>query len=255
LPMLSDDRAMFPTNTPAERLYHYLALRYQLSLVERMRVVYLGLREWLPSHSKELQACRQRFTELRNSCAVQPAAPAQPAVDLAAAGMWVPLLPRGCQTVDDAATQLCQHLTPQELDGFDAAVQEALKRDHPSLAALCIRSTNTLSEVLNIMAVEAEKFLGQRVQFPHIAHLFVGRYPDFLPQSEAMTELFHAAAPAPGLSEAGEEISIVALPKSPTGNALVKAFQAALPQTQIIQVENADEIALYREVVNVDLQV
>jgi hypothetical protein len=222
-----------------------------------MRVVYLGLREWLPSHSKELQACRQRFTALRNSCIVPPvpAAPAQPAADLLAAGMWVPLLPRGCQTVDDAATQLCQRLTPQELDAFDAAVQEALKRDHPSLAALCIRSTDTLSEVLNIMAVEAEKFLGGRVQFPDIAQLFVGRYPDFLAQSEAMTELFHAAAPAPGISEAGDEISIVALPKSPTGNALVKAFQAALPQTQIIQVENADEIALYREVVNVDLQV
>jgi len=243
----SGDRPGPSMSTPADRLFHFLSLRYQLVIWNRLRLTYVALRDWLPVHTKELLTCRQRLSELRETCQTSSATSGG-----LHAGMWVALLPRGCETLDETVAQMCAGMTADELEACDRKVQDALTPLYPSLATVCIKSPESLPEVINVMATEAQRYLDEQIKLPALAELFLERYPDFVSQSDASTALHEQAAPIPGERCEADEISIILVPTSSPGAPLVKVFQAALPETQVVAVEKADEIVLYREVVNLE---
>ncbi len=253
---LSGYRRLIPLADLIEQLSQFPMMRYEEQLSQRVVGVYLSLRGHLTDLMKEIGFCRSRFLEVQNRLVPPPAdgdsdsPPVEEGVEQSL------LLPRGCQTFDEAVQYLTETLTEEDLLRLDRTVQGALQEKFPlGLAKLCVAPGDRLRDLLPILLESSRAELVHRLPREDVAELFL---EDADPQagSAQLTAMFAKAVP-PLIAQGvrfKEELAIVAAADTPAGREFAEIARRHFPQTRAVFNDNADEVVLYREYVGLNLK-
>lgn len=233
-----------------ELLRVYAKTRYQCLILRHISRLYVSLRGHLSDQIREVGFCRQRLSELAGLLATKSAPSPLPQ----AAPSEKILLPADCNTLSEAVEQLDAQLTTDDLLAFDSVIQSLINKQFEALLHVCMGPSNLVRALAPLMVHEAEDFLGPRVPEVAASEFGMGDDKDAEARAEPLTSAFDAAAPALGKLSAQNEFAIAAFPATPTGHELKEVAKQALPNIQVIDGDNRDEITFYRELQQVTLQ-
>lgn len=232
-----------------ELLRVYAKTRYQCLILRHISRLYVSLRGHLSDQIREVGFCRQRLGELAGILDAKPAAirlPQTPSEKI--------LLPDGCKSMSEAVEHLETQVSVDDLLAFDNVVQALINKQFHALLHVCMGPSNLVRALAPLMVQEAEEFLGPRV--PEVAAGEFGADEDKSEEqrAEPLAAAWDQAVPKLGRVSAPNEFTIAAFPATPTGQALKAIAKQALPNVQVIDGDNRDEIAFYRELQQITLQ-
>jgi serine/threonine protein kinase len=225
------DAARSSAADPAEAVRSYPRLRYQGLLMRQVAAVYAVLRGQVADELAEVGLCRTRLVAVLDALRVEQTATAP-------AGL---LLPPGCATVAEAASQLMTGA--EDVRDLDRRAQQYLTDTVGGLARACL-TTVDLPRTLGPALVElAETFVEPRLNNTGPGDLFLSRHPG----EEAVTALRAAWTTAAPAFAAAAEVTTVVAPDS-FADLARQAFGANVALTT-----SADEVTVIRSVVHFPL--
>jgi serine/threonine protein kinase len=221
----------------------YPRCRLKLSVLETARHFYHGLLEQCPDFQREITACRNRLTELARRTAVAP-----PVSSASADEPTAIILPPGCATLDDAADEFLNALTPDEILTFEKELQHQISRKFRGVVSVCTKLELT-DNFLDFFADRSREFLEPRIERADPAAIFF-RYKDG--QSETARELessFDDASPdLTTISGAAPvEATVLAAPAGPSGDQLRQFVSQHLQGMNFIPATLESDVVFYRE--------
>lgn len=226
-----------------ELLCKYPRSRLKLSVLDTSRSFYHGLLDQCPEFQREITACRTRLTELARRSAEGPASASASADEPTAI-----ILPPGCATLDDAADEFLNALTPDEILTFEKELQHQTSRKFRGVVSVCTKIELT-DNFLAFLAKRSREFLEPRIERADPAAIFF-RYKEG--QSGTAHELesaFDDAAPdLTTISGAAPvEATVLAAPAGPSGDQLRQFVSQHLEGMNFIPATLDSDVVFYRE--------
>jgi serine/threonine protein kinase len=224
----------------------YPKWRYQSLLFQRLAKIYVSLRGGLSDQLREFNYCRARLTELLASFQ-QPDA----LTTTEESGPWSRLLfPEGLRDVTEAANQMLETVTPEEVGKLDLLVQQLLQQQFLGLANICLGSSSLLIGLEQVMQGKAEEFVAGRLAGMNVANMYLAEHPDENETVDDLDAAFERAAPelTGTRGSTKEEICILAAPPGPVGERFRDLARRVLSDVDLVTATVPDDIIFYREV-------
>jgi hypothetical protein len=229
----------------------YAKTRYHSLVLTHLNRMYLGLRGHLSDQIREVGFCRDRLSELQRL--LQPAS--SPAKRCAAVCERA-LFPPGCLDLREAIEQLSRTVTPEDLLQFDDGVQDWINTHCQALLQVCMGSSTSVKTLAPAMLLEAEAFLGERLQGESVAEMYLtGKRSEFAETADDMIfddlqRCLDEATPDVGRISENNEISIVTLPDDEHGKQLQTLLNERSRDVKILLTDRQDEMIFYHEIMN-----
>jgi hypothetical protein len=239
-------RAAASVNTLVELVRCYPKWRYQSLMIQRVSNVYVSLRGQLSDQLREINYCRTRLTELVDNFKESLAKTA--IEEKQSSGRL--LFPAGFRTLADAANQMLESITPEELCELDVSMQKLLRGQFQGLVHVCLTSANLLANVEASMQREAEAFIEARLAGVSAADMYLAQHADEEEACDDLDAAFEGAAPAlssPRAARAGE-IYILGAPTGQAGERFRDLARRALPDVDMVAAAGTKDIVFYREI-------
>jgi hypothetical protein len=244
-------RAAASVSTLIELIRLYPKCRYQRLLFQRVVNICVSLRGGLSDELREINYCRSRLTELLGNFQ-------EPSVEATAEenGPWCRFLfPAGFRNVTDAAKQMLESITSEQLRGLDVRVQEFLQQQFEGLAHVCLASSNLLANLEEAMQREAEAFVEERLAGTGVADMYLAHYANEEEARDDLDAVYEAAAPgllsAPAAPKG--QFCILAAPPGPVGERFRDLARRALVDVETVSAASTNDIIFYREMPHVRL--
>jgi hypothetical protein len=238
-----------------ELLRGYPKWRYQGLILQNVARAYVSLRGNLSDQLREINFCRVRLGELATALADEVQSPELAALSSTRPTMARNLFPNGCQSLDQALDDFLAGFTPEEFQQLDHAVQARIREDFQALIHVCLTTANFMKNLQAAMHDVAAKAIEKRLARTDVAELFLEHYPDDETAIDQLMSAFDEAAPdlaaRPGQQSA--ELCILAVPASAAGKRLQALARKALPDVAWIDAPGTDDIAIYREAVQIPI--
>jgi serine/threonine protein kinase len=226
--------------------------RYESLTLQRLANVYVSLRGQLSDQLREINYCRSRLTELQTSFAEPlPAAPEGSSNSRSRL-----LFPAGFRNLADAANQILETITPEELAELDVGMQLVLREQFDGLAHVCLASANLLVNLREAMQREAEAFVDARLAGLNVAEMYLEQNGDQEEAHDDLDAVYEDAAPelTGARSVSRDEICIVTAPPGPAGERFRELARSALADVDFVAAVGTHDIVFYREVPHVRLE-
>jgi serine/threonine protein kinase len=218
---------------------------YQSRLAWHSAALYEKLVEDLSRYIREVRCCRPRIEQFLHSFR-DPATNGQPEVDL---GLGKYLLPPGCRTLSEAATQFLAHLSPEELGHLEQRVQALIGQALHAHVHVCTAPADFFKNLKETVYEEVAAFAETQLRRAHAAEVYLEQHADDGAALADLAGAYDAAVPElTGTRLASpQEIRILAVPSGPEGEHFRRLVQEALPATKFTPAESTDDIIFYRE--------
>ncbi len=235
-----------------ELLKAYPKCRYQSIVLQHITNLYVSLRGHLSDQLREIGFCRTRLLELETLLQTS-FTPARDEESKSGPYANKCLLPVGCNSLDDAVGKLDAQVKEEDLLAFDAQVQALLRRQCGALVQVCMASSTTIKELAPQLQLEAEHFLASRLDVSNVVEMYMAHLPspeqgdlERKVQDELQTA-FDEALPDFVRGTVEDEIALLAVPAGPLGERVRDLAAKALPNVKIVATDLTDEILLYRD--------
>jgi serine/threonine protein kinase len=229
----------------------YPKWRYQSLLLQRVIAIYVSLRGHLSDQLREINFCRDRLGHLARTFADQTRE--RNCGEHSAPGRF--LLPDGSRTLEEAVKQTVAGITPDDLHELDGKVQQVIRRQFSALVHVCMTSANLLRSVEVAMQREAENFVGARLPRTTVVDLYLEQQGSDEEIQGDVLSIFDEAAPIlSDKRQAGSpQICILASPPGEAGERFRESAQQAVPDHELILIDSAEDMVMYREFPQVPL--
>jgi hypothetical protein len=239
-------RAATSVNGLVELMRCYPKWRYQSLMIQRVSSFYVSLRGQLSDQLREINYCRTRLMELLGSFEQSLAKTA--AEENRSTGRL--LFPAGFRTLPEAAKEMRDSITAEELWELDIAIQKLLREQFRGLMHVCLSSANLLANLEAGMQREAESFIEARLAGVSVADMYMAHQGD---EREAYSDLdvaFEEAAPLLSAARGSRapEVCILGVPSGPVGERFRDLARRALPDVEMVPAAGTNDIIFYREV-------
>ena len=229
----------------------YTKTRYHSLVLAHLNHLYLGLRGHLSDQIREVGFCRARLSELQ--CLLQPTLP--PGKKNAHTGERA-LFPPGCLDLREAIEQLGQTVTLEDLLSFDERVQSWIKTHCDALLNVCMGSSSAVKSLAPAMLLEAETFLGERLQGESVAQMYLTRKRGEFDETaddmifDDLQRCLDEATPDLGRISGNNEISVVTFPNDEHGKQLQELMHNRSRDVKILLTDRQDEMIFYHEILH-----
>ena len=258
-----------PQEQQAQEILDLLTLypkcRYQAIILHYCSAFYLTLRGQLSDQLREVDFCRQRLKELHDQFSPEPSNKTRSrrkGTEIIPGHLGRILMPEGCRTFEDIVQSIRRQVTTEDFQRLDQQIQYMIRKQFKALVHVCMSSTSVAKGLAPAMQAEAEKFLAPKLDNVDVIQMFLegsrpaqldsmpSEIPGLVPHDPDVGDVLEAFdEAAPGLMVTGEheELQLVALPQTPTTEALRALTQKALNDRELHFAESTDEIVFYRE--------
>ena len=226
----------------------YPRQRYRLMVLQAVLAVYRSLLGNLPEYLRDVGYCRVRLEEIASALAKpasdKPEGPPGP-------GLYI--LPPGCRTLDEAAEQFLDILTPDEIVEFDQGLQGQIRRQFRGLSNVCLEKSDHTAAICGLLEERAIGFLHARLERAGPAEIFFRNRPDPQEAQREITAAFDEANPeTPGPRPRREaEVFLLAVPGDAAGAEFRRLVAEVLPEAEAVAARSDNDIVFYREQRNV----
>src|SRR5438552_12981368 len=156
------------------------------------------------------------------------------------------LLPDGCATLDDAATQLIDALSREERRAYDRDAQAAIQARLGGLVTLCLTAADAAAQLGPVMVERARAFVASRMDAGGAVATFLARFADAASAGRELAAAFEAAEPAFG-TFGTPELAALAVPAGPQAEAFRALAERSLVPLELIPSSSPADVALVRE--------
>jgi hypothetical protein len=152
--------------------------------------------------------------------------------------------------VTQAANQMLETITPEELGQLDRLVQQLLQQQFTGLANICLGSTSLLIGLEQVMQGKAAEFVEARLAGMSVANMYLAEHTDEEETLDDLDAVFERAAPelTGRRSSTKGEICLLAAPPGPVGERFREVARRALSDVDLVTATVADDIIFYREI-------
>ncbi len=242
-----------------ESLRLYPKWRYQSLVLQQVARAYVSLRGSLSDQLRDVNFCRNRLGELARSFEQKPGEPQEEESGPCSAQLSIlspsagrALFPEGSWNLDGSVERLLETVQPDDLQVLDGKVQEVIRRRLTALVYVCLSSANFIRNLEEVMVLEVERHLDERLGGVNVAELFLERFGREEEGAREVSSAFEKAVPR--LSEArGAELSLVAAPQGPAGDRFRELARSTLAGAELTCITSPDDIVFYREVPHLSL--
>ncbi|MFO0936195.1 MAG: tubulin-like doman-containing protein [Gemmataceae bacterium] len=230
-------------NDMCELLRRYPRLRLKLAILDRTAAFYRSLLIQCPDFVREIAACRTRLMELSARVADQAERKSEEMTEPSAV-----ILPPGCNSLDAAADEFLNALSPDEILAFEQDLQRSSARRFRGVVNVCVK-TEYSTDFLDLLARKSGEFLEPRVEKADPAAVFL-RYKEGQSEiSHELSEAFDLAAPDLTTinGSAPSEATLLAAPSGPSGDQLRQFVSSHLEGVEFIPAPLGSDVVIYRE--------
>lgn len=231
-----------------ELLRYYAKNRFQSQLLHQVSGAFLSLRGHLSDELREINFCRYRLNDLLQQLENASARDPLP-------GVGKQLFSFGCSNLRDAVQQFLAQVTPELLQELDVRMQEMIKKKFTALVDICMGSANVLKNVEKEMLTTGQQFAEGMLGETDVAQMFLERELDGEQQLNEVKHFYDEATPelVPSKHIQPDTLTVLATPGTEAGASLQKLARSALPDVEIHSAVSADDVVVYREIVNLPL--
>jgi serine/threonine protein kinase len=225
-----------------ENLRAYPRRQLRLLVLDTALTFFRGLNAHCPEYHRDVQVCRTRIGDLIAGFEADPATARR------GAGYESYLLPPGCKRLTDVADEYLAALPPEDILGFEHAVQQEIVARYKALVNVCLRPDDG-GEFVDLLRDLASTFLAQRLESADPAELFFRYRADDPKTAEAMAEAFDGAGPdlTTISGKAPAEATLLAVPPTPAGEKFQQYATENLDGIEFIPAALPNEVAFFRE--------
>jgi hypothetical protein len=226
----------------------YPRQRYQSVVLESAVSVYRSLLANTPEYLREVNFCRLRLGDITETILGPLAQPA----DDAAPGHAV--LPPGCKTLDDAADRFVAGLTPDAVHEFEQGMQAQLHKHFRGLVKICLDNNPPTAAVRDLVFGQVRDFLGARLERANSAEVFFRNRTQTQAAQRDITQAFDESAPELGVqrTRSEAEVCVLGAPDDEFGRRFRELAAITLPDVELVEAANPDDVVFYREVRHMD---
>ena len=231
-----------------ELLRAYPGKRLQLHTLDMALSIFRKLLGNAPEYLREINFCRATLGEMHAALAK--------ASDPATAGCpGKMILPDGCAGLDDAADQFLAGIAPEDLLGFDQALQKEVKKKFRGVGGVCLKPIEKGPAFRALLLTRAREFLDTKLDHSDPAMVFFRSRTQAGTAESLLGEAFGEAIPelVPTAAERPYEMTVFGAPPGPDGDRLLELVRATLPDLELTAAPLPDDICFYRELPQVPL--
>ncbi len=227
----------------ANALRDYPTAQVRAAIFQRAAKFYSYLVTAFTGPQTEISTCRQRIQALQSDVVLDLEKPAPPVGTRQ-------LMPAGCPTIEDAADRFLAVLNDSDLHELERWVQLGIERSFGGLYRACLNSAAGTAEFLNVIRMQARRYLNVRLGEIDLSAMFAARYPSPSDAQRAMVHAYHDAAPkllgSGPWSKSG--LTILGAPPETAGDDLRRFADDAFPEDdRTLYADTTDEVIVYRE--------
>ncbi len=226
----------------ADALSGYAHKRLRLALTDAALSVYRSLAGSLPEFSRDVAFVRSRLAALAALADTR-----RPAADEYDPGPTTLVLPDGGDHPEAGAEWLIGTLQPEDLQGFDEALQRLVGKQFRGLTVVC-QKADKQPAFLALLADRARTFLDERLDRADSATVLLRLRGDGPATEQLLCEVFVKAAPDLfGWADPPAQAAVLAAPPGPAGDRVRQLAADACPDVAFDSVLMADDILVVRE--------
>jgi hypothetical protein len=218
--------------------------RYQTLVLESAVAVYRSLLANTPEYLREVNFCRLRLGEITEVILGPMSRPA----DDPAPGH--PVLPPGCKTLTDAADRFVAGLPPEAVHDFEHVMQAQLRKQFRGLVKVCLDNNPPVGPLRDVIIGQVREFLGARLERANPAEMFFRNRPQTQAAQRDISQAFDESAPelGAGHERSEAEVCVLGAPEDEHGRRFRELAAVTLPDVDLVEVANPDDIVFYREI-------
>ncbi len=223
----------------------YSRKRLQLHILDMCLMIFRKLFANTPEYLREINFCRATLADMHSDLA-------KTAEGKSSANVFCgkPILPHGCDNIDQAADRFLADLAPEALLAFENELQSEIRRKLRGLGSICLKPTEKGPRFRALLLERAQKFLDERLDHSDPATAFFRLLPDESTTEPLVGQAFDESAPELRCIQTGEKVSelaVLCVPPGEGGKQFQELVGRVYPGVSFTIATLPDDICFYRE--------
>jgi eukaryotic-like serine/threonine-protein kinase len=240
-----------PSHELMECLRTYPIAQYQSHIARSSGKLFEYLKSNLAELRNSVSATRHRMVEIQALCVAELEKP-DPVLDANQ------LMPTGCSTIEQAAQRFLAVLNDDDLLEVERQVQYGIEERFGGLYQAAVNSTLDGQSILDVIRVQARKYLNARLGAVDFVTMFYNKYGDAKHIRRVISESFRSTSPS--LTGSGpwtnHAFSIIGCPAPSESDDLKEIVSNLISlEHNSACINMPDSLTIYREVPHVPLNV